>query len=510
MDANAKLDNARQMYADGFTPEEIGPKVGRSPRQVRNWIKDGNWTQGTSALKTAEAKYNRLLALEDPSPAQLKEREGLSRELSRLMKASGKQKERLELERNKVNWPALYRHQTAVVNDTSPFRLVLKARQTGFTLSFADEALEDALKNERDKIWIAASFRQTGKARAYVKRIAREKYGLKLRGSEAVELPNGARFLFLPSNPDTAQGESGDVYFDEFGWARRAQMLFESVAAAATRGNYRVTVFSTPSYHSHYFRDLWEGKAAGNLRFTRHKITIINAMLGGDPDIDLEKILGFFSPPAIRRLYMCEFGDDRGSVFTQDEIMAVVSEDEGDFAVKPGDTYWVGVDVSRWDDDTSVWIWAVDKRGDKPRFAFRHVLRMNRVPFTVQRERIKALLADYRPEEVVVDRTQIGEYLADALGEDFPVTPVRFSAPLKERLVLGIQQIIQDKRVVLPNDDRVIDSFLAIKRKALEANVGYTTEGNDRIGHADDFWAAAMGMLPSFDGGTSSSLLLRL
>ena len=63
------------------------------------------------------------------------------------------------------------------------------------------EALERALRLGRDQGFVSASFRQTSQIRKFVKQHAREYFGLALRGTEVVRLPNGAELHFFAANP---------------------------------------------------------------------------------------------------------------------------------------------------------------------------------------------------------------------------------------------------------------------------------------------------------------------
>ena len=50
--------------------------------------------------------------------------------------------------------------------------------------------------------------------------------------------------------------------------------------------------------------------------------------------------------------------------------------------------------------------------------------------------------------------------------------------------------------------------FLAIKRKALETDVGYEAQREEGIGHADDFWALALACHPAWGSGDAYGIII--
>jgi hypothetical protein len=64
----------------------------------------------------------------------------------------------------------------------------------------------------------------------------------------------------LSTNSNTAQGESGDFYFDEFFWVHGFAQLRKVAAAMATHTIYKRTYFSTPSTKTHEAYAFWSGE----------------------------------------------------------------------------------------------------------------------------------------------------------------------------------------------------------------------------------------------------------
>jgi len=508
------MEHARRLFTDGLTALEIAPKVKRSARTLRGWAQKHGWKKNSSPEARLEAAIADLADKDGKSEKDWRDLDRYSRNLAQLRRGDGERAERVERERKADGARAgndswLFAYQRKFLEDPSVLRIVKKGRQTGFTFLIAYEGLMDALKRGRDKSYLSASFRQTRMVNRYVKQIGRAMYGLKLRGTEVIRLPNGAEINFFAANEATAQGASGDVYFDEYAWLRRAKEMYENAGAIATLKDYRITITSTPSVQSHYFEEIWKN---GGPHWSRHQVTVIDAIEGGNNLIDLNKIMMMFSPRAIRRLFMCETLDDEGAVFTFDQIMAcVVDEEEGEgvFAYNESDTIWGGLDIARDRDDTSTIFLKVEQKNGKPFFTWRHRHLMNRVPLGAQEIKVKALLEQWKPDEFTIDATTIGEQLAEAISEEMPAATLqRFTPRLKAQLVLNQQDIVAGRRLQIPLDDRVIQSYLAIKRKALETDVGYEATRGEGIGHADDFWAVALACHPAWGGGAEGNLII--
>ncbi len=96
-------------------------------------------------------------------------------------------------------------------------RMILKSRQIGATFYFAREALIDALLTGRNQIFLSASKAQAHQFKNYMQAFVQEALGRQLTGDPIV-LANGAELHFLGTNYRTAQGRSGNFYFDEFFW----------------------------------------------------------------------------------------------------------------------------------------------------------------------------------------------------------------------------------------------------------------------------------------------------
>lgn len=156
----------------------------------------------------------------------------------------------------------LYPHQLYVRENknASRYRFILKSRQIGFTFYFAFEAFEDAILTGNNQIFVSSSRAQARVFSMYIKRIAEEFFGVEIKGGDIITLSNHANLILCANNVSTAQSYSGNVYFDEVFWMSKFINLYTGAKGMATLGDFRITLFSTPSTKDHPCHKLWSGE----------------------------------------------------------------------------------------------------------------------------------------------------------------------------------------------------------------------------------------------------------
>src|SRR5690606_5135031 len=138
-------------------------------------------------------------------------------------------------------------------------RMILKSRQIGATFYFAREALIDAITTGRNQIFLSASKAQAHQFKTYMQAFLNEVLGVKLTGDPIV-LWNNAELHFLGTNYRTAQGRSGNFYFDEFFWVHGFAEINKVASGMALHKRWRKTYFSTPSSMAHPAYVYWTGE----------------------------------------------------------------------------------------------------------------------------------------------------------------------------------------------------------------------------------------------------------
>jgi phage FluMu gp28-like protein len=119
----------------------------------------------------------------------------------------------------------LYPYQKRWVEDSSRFKLAVKATQIGYSFAASLEAVLDAIS--RRTLWIVLS-RGERQSLEFMQKVVQHVEALRIAsgGLEtaafehtevrelAVKFPNGSRIIGLPANPDTARGYTGNMILD--------------------------------------------------------------------------------------------------------------------------------------------------------------------------------------------------------------------------------------------------------------------------------------------------------
>ncbi|MDH5561817.1 MAG: terminase family protein, partial [Deltaproteobacteria bacterium] len=328
------IQSARQKYLSGQSDDEIAKTLNIAPRTVRNWRIDQNWdlSQG-DYVERLRAKVLLILGSENPNQGQLALAEKLNNQILSHERALAKQSQKSQANQGKggrhksknsfeginlddIKEPSLgrtkpkdhkiargekpffYRFQQAFIKDEAFVRFVLKSRQLGFSWVVAWEALWDALKTGKNKIFLSASKKQVGQIRSYIRKLAKSVFGVTLVGTDCITITNPAgeevEFHFLSTNCVTAQSFHGDVYIDEACWIPKFRDLLDVALAMAIQDDYRVTYVSTPSTKSHHSYRIWAGLDDDDKpikdEISRHSITLDQAIKEGYDRISWKKI----------------------------------------------------------------------------------------------------------------------------------------------------------------------------------------------------------------------------
>jgi len=401
----------------------------------------------------------------------------------------------------------LYGYQRRLLLDFSRYRIVLKARQIGFTFFFAFEALVHAHYNNRNQLFSSASGRQSEIFVRYAQEIAEQlKISLKPRADKLV-LSNGTFLQALPKNWRSVEGFQGDVYYDEAAINVDFDKIFPSLFPSITSVNGRITVFSRPYAKFGRYYDMWVDDKNYH-SYSRHKIDIYDAMDNGYPNIhrgldpmtpeeqelfiqDLKDGMG--DPDDFAVFFLCQFVDDQESYIPLSSVEPLLLLERNDDPRRP---IWLGVDVGRTRDATE--IIAIGKNLEDPNridLLFNDTLL--KTPFGDQLDHLNAIFQSYDVQKCVIDKT-----FAPKLTEDLRakhgsrVLGVRFDQKKKERMATMVKRVITQKEVTLLKDRVLAQQISAVKRIAGASGFKYDAPRNEKLGHADKFWALALSLIP--------------
>lgn len=403
-------------------------------------------------------------------------------------------------------------------------RMLLKSRQIGATFYFAREALIDALKTGRNQIFLSASKAQAHQFKNYMQAFVSEVLDRPLTGDPII-LANSAELHFLGTNYRTAQGRSGNFYFDEFFWTHKFEELNKVASGMALHKKWRKTYFSTPSSMAHEAYKWWTGErlnkgkptaqhlkmdvshhalAQGRLcedRIWRQIVTIMDADERGCDLFDLEELRFEYNAEQFANLLMCQFVDDGASIFPLGMLQPCMvdswvewGEDYKPFAARPfGDrAVWIGYDPAETGDSAGMVVVAPPMvPGGKFRVLERHQFRG--MDFAAQAEAIRQVTKRYWVTYIGVDITGLGSGVAQLVRQFFPnVTTFSYSPEVKTRLVLKAYDVIKNGRLEFDAGWTDVASSLMAIRKTITASgrqFTYTAGRNDETGHADLAWA---------------------
>lgn len=402
-------------------------------------------------------------------------------------------------------------------------RMVLKSRQIGATFYFAREALIDAITTGRNQIFLSASKAQAHQFKTYVQSFMNEVLGVKLTGDPIV-LWNNAELHFLGTNYRTAQGRTGNFYFDEFFWVHGFKGVNKAASAMALQKRWRKTYFSTPSSMAHPAYTWWTGERLnkgkptakhikldvshqalqqgrlGEDKIWRQIVTILDAEARGCDLFDLDDLRIEYDAEAFQNLLMCEFVDDGASIFPLAMLQPcmvdswAVWDDYKPFAGRPfaDRQVWVGYDPAETTDSAGLVVVAPSLvPGGKFRILERHQFRG--MDFDAQAETTRKVTQRYWVTYIGIDTTGLGAAVAQLVRQFFPgLRTFSYSPEVKTRLVMKAVDVISKGRLEFDAGwTDVAQSLMAI-RKTITAGgrqFTYTAGRNEATGHADLAWA---------------------
>ncbi len=388
----------------------------------------------------------------------------------------------------------LYGYQRRFADDKSPFRIYNKSRQIGISFLSALEAVRTAATAQADVLYASSSLRQSKEANRKAQQmiyalnesgILGGKIFVKTASKEEICLQNGRKILFLPSNPHTVRGFSGDVYLDEFALHKEQRKIYQALLPTVTRG-YRLTIVSTPMGQSDLFYEIFS-QAELYPDFSRHETSIYDALKEGLP-VDVELLRRNTDEETFRQEFLCEFIDEATSFFPYTLIRSCVGEtlmigNEGE--------NFLGIDVGRHKDLTVMTVMsAVGKR-----FCFKRSEVLKNCDFKTQRETALQIIKEEHIRNGCIDSTGIGAQLAEEITKECAlIQPIHFTAATKEQIVLHTKKLFEEKNIEIPDNRKLIADIHSITKSVTPSGNIRFDATRDEKGHADRFWALALAL----------------
>ena len=570
---------AALLYWQGFSVPQIAEMLQTKRPTVQSWKQRDQWDE-TAPLNrvesTLEARLIQLYAKPNLTPHDFKVADFLGRQMERFARINryGQTGNEVDLNPNVANRnkgdrkkptknffsdEAIEKLEEIFFAESFEYQLrwhraglehrirdILKSRQIGATFYFSREALLHALKTGHNQIFLSASKTQAYVFREYIIQFAR-RVDVDLTGDPIVIGNNGAKLIFLGTNSNTAQSHNGDLYVDEIFWIPNFQKLRKVSSGMASQSHLRSTYFSTPSTLAHGAYPFWSGELfnRGRARAServdidishdalaagvacpdgqwRQIVTIEDALAGGCTLFNLEQLQRENSVDDFRNLFMCEFVDDKASVFPFEDLQRCMVdsleewEDFAPFADNPFGSrpVWVGYDPSHSGDSAGCVVLAPPVvAGGKFRILERH--QWKGMDFATQAESIRQLTEKYNVEYIGIDATGLGIGVFQLVRSFYPAArDIRYTPEMKTAMVLKAKDVI--RRGCLEYDVSATDittSFMAIRKTMTSSGRSATYEASrtEEASHADVAWATMHALLneplTAGSGQVTSSIL---
>lgn len=406
-------------------------------------------------------------------------------------------------------------YQLKWVEDSSRFKIGMWSRQTGKSFATACEAVVDCAAQPRGNscLWVvlSAGERQAlewmEKAKKWTEAVKatvdsydeiRESANALLSRAE-IRFGNGARIVAIPANPDTARGYSANLVLDEFAIHEKPFDIWAAIYPSITNplnGEKRLRIVSTPKGRGNKFADLWEH----NETYSKHKVTIEDAVRMGLP-VDLAELrAGVDDPDIWAQEYMCEFIDNTSVLLPYEMIGKCESNNIADDGQSP---VYIGMDVGR-SKDLSVIVTAV-KLGDV--LSVIDVTELRNSPFNDQLDVLLGKALGKRVRRVCIDSTGIGAMLAEEAarkgGGKFE--GVVFNVATKGEMYGLMRRKFEERSVRIPVSRDLREDLHAVQRVvSTGGNVTYSAPRN-ADGHSDRAAALALCIRAANTTGTPAA-----
>lgn len=559
-DTSLLSDPRRQaalLFWQGYSVPQIAEQLQVKRPTVQSWKQRDKWEK-TAPLNrvgfTLEARLIQLYAKPDLTAHDFKVADFLARQMERLARvnrygqtgneadlnpnvANRNKGEKKKPKKNFFSEEAIGKLEEIFLEQSFDYQLewwraglahrirhILKSRQIGATFYFAREALLQALKTGHNQIFLSASKTQAYVFRKYIIAFARQA-GVELTGDPIVLGNNGAELMFLGTNANTAQSHNGDLYVDEIFWIPNFQKLKRVAGGMSSQEHLRTTYFSTPSSLAHGAYPFWSGEQFNKGRSDKSErvdidishaalakgvacpdgqwrqiVTIEDALAKGCTLFNIDTLKRENSVDEFRNLFMCEFVDDKASVFPFEELQRCMVdslekwEDYAPFADRPfaHRPVWVGYDPSlRGDSAGCVVIAPPVVAGGKFRILERH--QWKGMDFAQQAESIRELTQKYTVEYIGIDATGLGQGVFQLVRSFYPAArEIRYTPEMKTAMVLKAKDTI--RRGCLEYDVSATDitqSFMSIRKTMTSSGRSSTYEASrtEEASHADLAWA---------------------
>ena len=403
---------------------------------------------------------------------------------------------------------AFYQFQLEWLFEPLDYALALKSRQTGFShTTSALLTLWGAMLGETSTV-ISVGQREANevlvKARLHSEVLCElgSKWA-RITGRDSQEeivFASGGRVIALPQSSG-GRSFSGNVFLDEFAYAKDADKVWDG-AAAVTMHGYKMRVASTPNGTGGEFHRLCTVPEAGK-GWIMHVVDIDRAIRDG-MDVDMEKCwtLAKGDQALFDQLFRCKFLDSQAQYIPTSAIKAC----QAPFIPVEDGPCFAGLDIGRTNDLTALVVLQRAPSGVANVLSIRTAKRTDDVALN---NLIAWAFQRYNVKRLCVDETGMGAFPVDAMRRRWGrarVEGVSFTQQSKEDLATTMYSAFIEEALRIPQHDKATNDIEPGGADSLSADVAslrriITSAGNVRYdaprtveGHGDLAWALALAL----------------
>lgn len=410
----------------------------------------------------------------------------------------------------------LYRYQKKFLLDNSPRRIVLKARQVGFSTTLALEALVKIINPEKTVLLISVSDRQSqelmDKVSYFLMQVKNftfpstiwkpdepefylEPFKINRETKTEKIFDSGSRIISLPNSPQTICGyRADDVYIDEFAKFDKDQDMMNAVEPSLSRGG-KLSLNSTPFGKRGLFFNIWE--YAEKRGYSKHKVPYTAC-----PDPKYQKEIAKFKKSwdavSFAQEYEMKFISEALSFLPYRLTLPCVDDDLHDtWSLDTPNYVAMGIDFGQ-KSSQSVAV-TVEKREiqvDNKKFpviVIRNITAWKLLtPYKRIENDITNMYRDLKPAIIRVDQTGLGQTITEHLRSKIgaAVQGINFTNPMKERMATELRNLFENKQIKIPRDTKLLHQMNCLERSVTD--MGTVRYMHSKGEHDDYVWALCL------------------
>lgn len=388
-----------------------------------------------------------------------------------------------------------YDYQKEFINDDSTFRVVNKARQLGFSIVIAAEAIiESLIYPQQTTLFISSGEDAAKRVLKYCYDFINSlpvKCNLKIASTSEIKMPNNSYLVSLPANPKTIRGfNAGRVYIDEGAHFQSDKEILKAIQPSISRGG-KLTIISTPNGRLNRFYEIWSNQDDQYAEYSHHLIPYTLC-----PDKEyikrVKQLKRSMNAIEFSQEYECKFMEEELAMFTPTVVLPCVDRKLTNvFNFKTNNPVYMGVDFAKIEDETSINI--VEHVIDESTVILRHRTNLKKVKYDDQLKIIQDLDLRIACDKINVDATGVGVRLFEEMEKLYggKVEGVKFSPTVKDGLINGLRLLFQNGSIRIPYDEELMSQLYAMER-VLSKNsdiIKYKSAGSKK---SDIVWSLAM------------------